>query len=239
MRVSWPARVSNHRNLLAQLNRWMFSFTLRVAEKRVLEGVRVGILLPTDEERRIIFPKIAEALNLLGRHDPWRLARFRRDVSAVLVELTSGARGEWISAEGLVRLQSDYAKAEKTSALEIASTLVHEGTHAWIERMGVEYDEPRRGRIEAVCFRSQLAFLRRVPGSAELIADTERQLTRNPDYWTDAAFRRRRLEHLRKLGIPDWLVRVLGKAPLWAPSNTRLQRPGCSQRSHPAADPER
>jgi hypothetical protein len=194
-----------------RLNRWMVRGTLRLADKRLLEGVLVGILMPSGEDRRTIFPKVADALRLVGHHDPRRFARFRRDVSAVLVELTSGARAEWVSVASLVRLQLEYARAEDTSPLDIASTLVHEGTHAWLDRIGVAYDEPRRARIESICFRSQLAFLRRIPGSAELVADTERQLSRGPEYWTNAAFRLRRLDSLRKLGVPGWIVRTLGR----------------------------
>ena len=170
----------------------------------MIQGIPVGLIFPDDEERQVVFAKVSEAFELVARYDSRSLSRFRRDVAGVLVVRTSGALAEWESAGRFVRLQLAYVKAPGTSALEIASSLVHEGAHACLHRLGIEYAEVQR--VEGVCFRSQLAFLREVPGAEQLIANVERQLMRDPGYWTDTAFKERQVAYLRELGFPGWSI---------------------------------
>ena len=188
-------------------HRWFLRFVFAAMTKRVIQGVRVGILLPNRAERGVMFPKIAEAFDLLARHDPRRLARFQKDVAQVAVELTVSGCGEWVSSVRRVRLDFEYVKAATTTPLHVAATLVHEGTHARLNRLGFAYREAQRSRIEAVCFRSEISFLRRVPGAEALIEDAERQLARDPEYLTNAAFLDRQVATLRQVRMPEFLIR--------------------------------
>ena len=203
------------------------------------QGIPVGLIFPDDEERHVVFAKVSEAFELVARYDSRSFSRFRRDVASVLVVRTSGALAEWESAGRFVRLQLAYVKAPGTSPLEIASSLVHEGADACLHRLGIEYAEVQRARVEGVCFRSRLAFLREVPGAEQLIANVERQLMRDPGYWSDTAFKERQVAYLRELGFPGWSIRLLTLIRGPEPSNNRLQRPGRSRCSPPAAEPDR
>src|SRR5580765_3852389 len=80
---AWQTTVTYRASLRAGLRRWTLDCTLRLAEKQVVLGLPVGVLWPDDEERRVIFPKIEEALALVGHYDPRRLGRFQNDVSAI------------------------------------------------------------------------------------------------------------------------------------------------------------
>jgi hypothetical protein len=88
---------------------------------------------------------------------------------------------------------------------------VHEGTHAWLDRLGFGYEPARRARIEAICFRAEIAFARRLADPEDVIDRAQRQLTHDPSYWTDGAFRRRTLGDLTTLGLPRWLVALLDR----------------------------
>src|SRR2546427_9194317 len=49
-------------------------------------------------------------------------------------------------------------RSPQTSAARLASTLVHEATHARLDRLGFRYAAERRARIEGICFRREIAF---------------------------------------------------------------------------------
>jgi hypothetical protein len=126
----------------------------------------------------------------------------------------SPACGQWESSCGLVRIDIEFLKAKETVPLQIATVLVHEGAHAWLDRMGVDYEVGQRWRIEAVCLRSELSFLRRVPGADWLIEHTQSQLAHGAEDYTDAARLNRRVAKLRQVGVPEPLIRLF----LWKES---------------------
>src|SRR5271167_4755956 len=87
---------------------------------------------------------------------------------------------------------------------------------ARIERFGIKYAEDRRARIEAICFRRELAFVARLSESAKLQEDIAQYLNwcqGNPDYFSDAHFLERysdgEVGMLRHVGVPDRLIRAM------------------------------
>lgn len=115
----------------------------------------------------------------------------------------------WSRDARLVRLREDYVLDPATSSADVASTLVHEGTHAWLCRLGFGYEEHRRARIEAICYRSEVAFARRLPNGETLLPDLDAALALDPALYSAAAQRERDAADLRTLGVPGWLVRFL------------------------------
>ena len=192
-------------------NRW-WGWLFRRAERLVLEGVSVGVLWPTEDESSVIVRKLEAALRLIARYDRRRFDRLRQDINGILVFGTVGALAQWVQTERLIVIRQTYVANPKSSIAELAATLVHEGTHAWLSRLGFGYEPTRRTRIEAVCFRSEMAFARHLPDPGGIVQQAERQLARDPSYWATSAFRDRTLEELRILGVPRWLVRLLGLA---------------------------
>src|SRR3981081_2454053 len=61
-----------------------------------------------------------------------------------------------------------FVLLETTTLEEIASTIVHEATHAKLGRWGISYEEKARSRIEAVCLRRELNFIAKLPHSEPL-----------------------------------------------------------------------
>lgn len=102
---------------------------------------------------------------------------------------------------------------EENSMTEIASSIVHEATHAGLWRRGIRYQEELRSRVEAVCFRSERAFAARVPNGEQIRKEADQRLAAyaGQEQWTDEAMWQRHytgsIAMLRYLHAPDWLIR--------------------------------
>jgi hypothetical protein len=119
--------------------------------------------------------------------------------------------------------------ADATTPEQIASTIVHEATHARLRRCGIGYDEAIRARVEAICFRREIAFADSLPDGALSRDEAERNLTlRPPSDWTNDAMRDRHRsgseEALRYLGVPEWSIRFVLVSSRWISRMRRIAR---------------
>jgi hypothetical protein len=183
---------------------WILLWFFRRSERRQILGVPVGV--PADVlDDDAVFAKIAGAFELLQAHGGHSLDNLRRHTKGVFVWTTAGARGEWHPRASLVVLEQTHV-CEDTLPRDIASTLVHESTHALLDGKGFAYSGEQRARIENVCFRRQLAFARRLAEPGDLVDQAERQLRRPPSDFSKTAWRQRSLAKLISLGVPRWLA---------------------------------
>jgi len=124
--------------------------------------------------------------------------------------------GEWRLNSRLIRLNQAYIARADTQPADVASVIVHEATHAWLDDLGFEYGANFRQRIEAICYRASAAFARRIPDGGDLAAVHERcaemVLEQSRDEWSTATRRVQGLTELRNLGAPDWLVRLVSRS---------------------------
>jgi hypothetical protein len=185
---------------------------LAMCTARHVDGLWIGTWNSTPEED---LARVESALMLIKEHSPVGYARIVRELERIWVALSFAGLGEYKHSLRACILDERYVADPATTVEQIASTIVHEATHARLERCGIEYDEELRTRIEAICFRRELAFAARLPNSAELRQRIERYLEwypANPDYFSNAKFGERdttgRIEALRHLGVPDWLIRA-------------------------------
>jgi len=125
-------------------------------------------------------------------------------------------------------LDERFVLAETSSPDLVAAAIVHEATHARLWRRGIGYDEMLRARVEAACFRRELAFAARLPNGERVREQARDALAMSPAAWTDNAERDRDVdgstEVLHHLGAPNWLVRALIAARAWRASRTARQR---------------
>lgn len=156
--------------------------------------------------------KLESAIKLLKHYDTRAGDALQKLTKGIFVFGTAGAYAQWNRNSQLVLMREEYVTALETSTADVAATLVHEATHAWLEHLGFQYTAPERARIEAICYRRALRFARRLPAATDLVAKIERQLTRDPNYLTNDAFRERIIAELKHLGIPDWVVRLLDRS---------------------------
>jgi hypothetical protein len=202
----------------AALERALWSFNFKLAAKREIHGIRVGVAL-LEAEDEVVFAKLEAALDLLKRYDQRQLARLRR-FARVLVFGSVGPQGEWFRHARTIRLGERQVVATDTHAAHVAATIVHETTHAWLESLGFQYRPDRRRRIEALCYRAEAAFARKIPGGEDLSAyymERARAILAGEDAdWSDNAFRDRRVVRLAALGVPQRLAEILampGRGP--------------------------
>ena len=180
---------------------------------RHVDEIWIGSWGRTPEED---LTRVESALALIKQHSPLDYARVARELERIWVSFSLHGLGEYNHSLKACILDERYLANPATTAGRIASTIVHETTHARLERCGIRYKEELRTRIEAICFRRELAFAVRLPDSAELQQELARYLEwypANPDWFSDARFRERRaageMEALRYLHAPEWIVRAM------------------------------
>ncbi|MEO7962954.1 MAG: hypothetical protein ABIT38_03495 [Gemmatimonadaceae bacterium] len=117
-----------------------------------------------DIDSNAVLDRLAEALSLIGRYQPWRLAHLRRDLRAIHV-VRFPCRGAYSPDEQVCVTELTFLSRRDISAAPVASSILHEGMHARVDRMGVERAGRDRAREERLCRRAELEFGRALPHS--------------------------------------------------------------------------
>jgi hypothetical protein len=161
--------------------------------------------------------RVEDALQLIKRNDSLHYSRVIHNLERLWVHLLPSARASYDQSLKACVLDERFVLLEATTLERIASAIVHEATHARLEGWGITYvNEKERSRIEAICLRRELNFVAKLPYSEALreeIARTLEWCVGDHDYFTNARFRERddkgRVEALRYLGTPDWVIRFV------------------------------
>ena len=122
--------------------------------------VRVENTRP-DIETAFVLGRLDAALALIEHYQPWRLGHLRRDVSYIWITAFP-CRGAYFPDRRAVLTELSFLArvAEFTPAI-IASSILHEGVHARVDRMT---RSPRdSAREERLCRRAELAFGQALP----------------------------------------------------------------------------
>jgi len=183
----------------------------RLSYSRRLDGLWIGILADRKDRDRYLLERVQDALNLIKQHDPLRYGRIHRDIERIWITIRSaGGVGEFSLVSGICYLDKRFI--EKSTPQAIASVIVHEATHGYpcLRKMG--YAEKLRYRIERICIGQQLSFARRLPDSKNLCESLERSLKRDPSFWSNSEFAKRRpaqeLAAAKAAGLPDWAIKA-------------------------------
>src|SRR5262245_15937784 len=192
-----------------------------------IDGLLVGTW-ESDAKADEVLSRVEGALGLIKTYDRIRYERLVLDLERVRVWLLPGGSGSYKNALRSCELDSRYVLAETSSLEMIASTIVHEATHARLMRRGIGYETELRARVEAVCARRERAFAAKLPNGGQVGESAERALefcAADDGYWSDTAIEERHvegsIEAMRHLGVPDWLVRVF---PIFRSLNLSLRR---------------
>ena len=188
---------------------WSERFLLRLSDRRTFDDLPIHT---SDEGERAI-ERVEAALSLIKTFDQRRYDRIRKDIERVWIRLLPGALARFNRDVGACELDTRFALDPETTPEIIAAAIVHEATHARLERRGFEYDEEKRLRLEAICVRREHAFLAKLPNGAAARSWVDSHTHMTPDALTDAAFAERTregdIEVLRQLGTPEWIVRAV------------------------------
>jgi hypothetical protein len=186
---------------------------LWLSRGRDIDGLWVGT---TEDKPQPGLRRVEDALQLIKHLSPLHYSRVIHNLERVWVRLLTIADACYSEPLGACTLDQRFVLQETTTLEEIASTIVHEATHARLERWGISYDEKARARIEAICLRRELNFIANLPDSEPMREQKARTLewcVSDHDYFSDANFQQRNqqgsAEALHYLGTPDWLIRFI------------------------------
>lgn len=105
----------------------------------------------------LVLQRLDEALGLIERHQPWRLAHLRRDVRQFWI-VRYACRGAYFPQDRAVMTELTFLARTDITAAPVASSILHEGVHARVHGMGVREEGRDMAREERLCRRAELAF---------------------------------------------------------------------------------
>jgi hypothetical protein len=194
--------------LARRIQRRVIRSVFRRATHRLVHGLTVGVVTESFDAEAAL-DRVAAGLDLLAYYQPSTVVRLRQDAQGILVwerEISIGV-ASWHYGVKLIIIDARFLCDPETTSANIAAMLVHEATHARLDRLG--YAPEKRAQVEAVCFRRERGFARRLPDSQELLAEIDRQLQRDPSYWADDTHIQRVGDELAKRSVPSWLIRAI------------------------------
>ncbi|MCC8962193.1 hypothetical protein H8A95_07635 [Bradyrhizobium sp. Pear76] len=197
---------------------------MRFSKSRTIDGLWVGT---SEGKPHPALDLVLEALALIKRHNALHYSRVISRLDRIWVNLIPSAQAHYDQSLNGCVLDERYVLQETMTVAKIASTIVHEATHARIEGRGIYYYEKSRYRIEAVCLRRELNFLAGLPDTEHArdeIVRTIEWCASDREYFSDPNFQQREdhghIETLRHLNVPNWFVRFA----LWVIWRRRLRR---------------
>ena len=109
-----------------------------------------------------VLARLDEALGLIERHQPWRLRHMRRDLRQFRVARFA-CRGAYFPDERTCLTELTFLARTDITAAPVAASILHEGMHARVDRMGVRREGRDLAREERLCRRAELEFGRALP----------------------------------------------------------------------------
>lgn len=110
-----------------------------------------------------VLERLAESIDLVERYQPWRLRHLRRDLAQFRV-VRYPCRGAYFPELRACMVELTFLARRDIGPATVASTIVHEGMHARVHRMGVSEQSRDRSREERICRRAELEFGQALPG---------------------------------------------------------------------------
>ncbi len=116
-----------------------------------------------------VLRRLDAALGLVETHTPHRFRHLRRDVRRLVVRRYP-CRGAYDPATGDCLVELTFTVNPQFNPAQVAATIVHEGAHARLHRLGFPLDMSDRERQERFCRRAEIEFGRRAPGGEPVVA---------------------------------------------------------------------
>lgn len=109
-----------------------------------------------------VLTRLDESLALVERYQPWRLTHLRRDLKHIRV-MRFPTRGAYFPEHRACMVELTFLNRRDIGPATVASTIVHEGMHARVHRMGVSLENRDRAHEERICRRAELEFGHSLP----------------------------------------------------------------------------
>jgi len=122
----------------------------------VVDNTRPDIATPD------VLARLEESLELIERHQPWRVRHLRRDLKQIRI-MRFPSRGAYFAAHRACMVELTFLNRRDIGPATVASTIVHEGMHARVHAMGVREENRDRPHEERICRRAELEFGQSLP----------------------------------------------------------------------------
>jgi hypothetical protein len=133
------------------------------AELHSVRGFRVVVENSRpDIETSVVLARLDDALALIERYEPWRMAHLRRDLSQFWI-VRYPCRGAFFPQTRTCMTELTFLARTDITAAPVAASIVHEGMHARVHAMGVRAEGRDSAREERLCRRAELDFGRALP----------------------------------------------------------------------------
>lgn len=109
-----------------------------------------------------VLERLDEALSLIERYQPWRLAHLKRDLAVVWI-VRYPCRGAYYPVERACVTELTFLARRDIGAATVAASIVHEGMHARVFQMGVSPENRDLPREERLCRRAEVEFGEALP----------------------------------------------------------------------------
>ena len=153
--------------------------------------------------------KVTQALQLVQRFEPRRVARLQKDRVALLLATGQGTSSYSESANMIVL---DVTQLSSLTAAGAACVMVHESTHARFAHAAIPYSKKIAARVERRCVEEEIAFVNLFPRTSEAEYEAwaagKRERLARP-WWTRGERLRAAAASLEREGAPAWLVRFV------------------------------
>jgi hypothetical protein len=185
---------------------------LWLATSRMTDGLWIGSSHGDDAETAL--QRVEAALELMEKLSPLHYGRVKSSLSRIWVKLLPHGAGCYLHSLNACLLDERVVASETTTIEWIASAIIHEATHARLEKRGISYDEAVRYRIERACARRELDFALHLPPGADVLLD-EIKWRLGRCHEGNASFTDQKMwegieqgdvEIVRHLGAPEWLI---------------------------------
>src|ERR1035437_4587037 len=125
-----------------------------------------------------VLSRFDQALGLIEQYQPWRFRHLQRDVQQFSI-VRYPCRGAYFPSQGICITELTFLARRDISAAPVAASILHEGMHARMDRMGIQPASRDLAREERICRRAELDFGRALPLElgAPVIARAEETLT--------------------------------------------------------------
>lgn len=115
-----------------------------------------------------VLARLAEALGLIAAHTPHYWRHLRRDFARLLVARYP-CRGAYFPDTGVCLVELTFVVNRDFTTAQVAATVLHEGMHARLHRLGFPFDMEDRARQERFCRRAEVEFGRLAPGGGPVV----------------------------------------------------------------------
>jgi len=123
-----------------------------------LHGFRVVVQnTRSDIATADVLERLADALELIERHQPWRLKHLRHDLNEFLI-VRYPCRGAFFPDTRTCMTELTFLARRDITAAPVAASILHEGMHARVNAMHLHPASRNIAREERICRRAELDF---------------------------------------------------------------------------------